>query len=55
MELGPLRDVGPAQAWGVTAGTRLAVKNGWLPAGPDGTWVINSIGVVRHAGGRPRR
>ncbi len=53
-ELGLLRDVEPAQVWGVTAaaaaGTRPAVKNGWLPAGPDGTWVINSIGVVGRAG-----
>ena len=42
--------------WGVsaaaTAGTRPAVKNGWLPAGPDGTWVINSIGVIRQGGQR---
>jgi Beta-lactamase enzyme family len=53
-ELTLMRDVEPAQAWGVTAaatpGTRPAVKNGWLPAGPDRTWVINSIGVVTHAG-----
>jgi hypothetical protein len=53
-ELGLLRAVEPAQAWGVSAaasaGTRPAVKNGWLPAGPDRTWVINSIGVISHAG-----
>jgi hypothetical protein len=53
-ELSLMRAVEPGQAWGVTAAasarTRPAVKNGWLPAGPDGTWVINSIGVVSHAG-----
>jgi hypothetical protein len=27
-----------------------AVKDGWLPAGPEGAWIINSIGVIRHAG-----
>jgi beta-lactamase class A len=53
-ELTLMRDVEPAQAWGVTAAatamTRPAVKNGWLPIGPEGTWVINSIGVISHAG-----
>jgi hypothetical protein len=47
---------GEGQDWGVTAaasaGTRPAVKNGWLPLGPDGQWVINSIGVISHAGQR---
>jgi hypothetical protein len=51
-----MRHVEPAQAWGITAAaaahTRPAVKNGWLPVGPDGQWVINSIGVIRHAGRR---
>ena len=55
-ELGLMRDVEAGQGWGVsaaaTAGTRPAVKNGWLPAGPDGTWVINSIGVIRQGGQR---
>jgi Beta-lactamase enzyme family len=55
-ELDLMRDVEPAQAWGITAAatprTRPAVKNGWLPVGPDGQWVINSIGVIRHAGQR---
>jgi hypothetical protein len=54
-ELGLMRDVEPGQDWGVTAATngqtQPAVKNGWLPAGPDGTWVINSIGVI-YAGGQ---
>ena len=53
-ELSLMRVVEAGQAWGVTAaasaGTRPAVKNGWLPAGPDRTWVINSIGVISHAG-----
>jgi hypothetical protein len=55
-ELDLMRHVEPAQAWGVTAAaaphTRPAVKNGWLPVGSDGQWVINSIGVIRHAGQR---
>jgi hypothetical protein len=55
-ELNLMRHVEPAQAWGITAAatahTRPAVKNGWLPVGPDGQWVINSIGVIRHAGQR---
>ncbi len=53
-ELGLLRAVEPAQHWGVTAAaaarTRPAVKNGWLPVGPGGQWVINSIGIISHAG-----
>jgi beta-lactamase family protein len=53
-ELGLMRDVEAGQDWGVTraasAGTRPAVKNGWLPTGPRGLWVINSIGVISHAG-----
>jgi hypothetical protein len=53
-ELGLMRDVEAGQDWGVTraasTGTRPAVKNGWLPARPRGLWVINSIGVIRHAG-----
>jgi hypothetical protein len=55
-ELNLMRHVEPAQAWGITAAaaphTRPAVKNGWLPVGPDGQWVINSVGVIRHAGQR---
>ena len=55
-ELNLMRHVEPAQAWGITAAasphTRPAVKNGWLPLGPGGQWVINSIGVIRHAGRR---
>jgi len=53
-ELSLMRDVKAGQNWGVTraasTGTRPAVKNGWLPAGPRGLWVINSIGVISHAG-----
>jgi hypothetical protein len=55
-ELNLMRHVEPAQVWGITAAatshTRPAVKNGWLPVGPDGQWVINSIGVIRHGGQR---
>lgn len=55
-ELNLMRHVEPAQAWGITAAatahTRPAVKNGWLPVGPAGQWVINSIGVIRHTGQR---
>ena len=51
-ELGLMRHVEASQAWGVTEaaapGTVAAVKNGWLP--DPQLWVINSIGVVRHAG-----
>ncbi len=49
-ELGLMRHVAAAQAWGVTAaaapGTSPAVKNGWLPDGSYTTWVINSIGII---------
>ena len=56
-ELGLMRSVEPGENWGVTAaadpGSRPAVKNGWLPDGSEsGLWVINSIGVLRHAGQR---
>jgi Beta-lactamase enzyme family len=56
-ELGLMRSVEPGENWGVTAaadpGSRPAVKNGWLPDGSQsGLWVINSIGVLRHAGQR---
>jgi len=47
-ELGLMRDVDPAQAWGVSAGVlgpaKVALKNGWLPVGAG--WEINSIGWV---------
>lgn len=53
-ELSLMQNTGPRQDWGVTAAasadTRPAVKNGWLPDGLQGTWVINSIGVISHAG-----
>ena len=55
-ELSLMRDVEAGQNWGITkaasTGTRPAVKNGWLPVGPQGLWVINSIGVLRHDGQR---
>jgi len=44
----------PGQNWGITAAasprTHPAVKNGWLPAGLHGQWVINGIGVIIRAG-----
>lgn len=55
-ELSLMRSVEEGQNWGVTAaadpGSSPAVKNGWLPDGPSGLWVINSIGVLRHHGQR---
>ena len=55
-ELSLMRSVEPGQNWGVTAaaepGSSPAVKNGWLPDGPAGLWVINTIGVLRHDGQR---
>ena len=53
-ELTLMRDVETGQNWGVTAAagphTQPAVKNGWMPDGPLGLWVINSIGVVSRHG-----
>lgn len=53
-ELGLMEDVQPGQDWGVCAvaspGTGCAVKDGWLP--DQALWVVNSIGVVEHAGHR---
>jgi len=53
-ELSLLRHVVPEQDWGVTAAadpeTHPAVKDGWIPSGPEGWWTINSIGVISHAG-----
>ena len=47
-----MRAVAAGQNWGVTAAasppTRPAVKNGWMPDGPAGQWVINSIGVISY-------
>jgi Beta-lactamase enzyme family len=55
-ELALMRAVTAGQNWGVTAAadprTRPAVKNGWMPDGPAGLWVINSIGVIGHHGQR---
>ncbi|MEN8652937.1 serine hydrolase [Streptomyces sp. 21So2-11] len=40
------------QGWGVSAaGSGAAVKNGWMPRGPEGLWAVNSIGRVT-VGGR---
>lgn len=53
-EMSLMRHVEPGQNWGIAAAgshaTDPAVKNGWLPAGTHGQWVINSIGVVTHGG-----
>jgi len=55
-ELALMRGVEADQNWGITAAasprTRPAVKNGWMPDGPAGLWVINSIGVISHHGQR---
>jgi hypothetical protein len=46
-----MENVAPSQRWGVSGGVpaqvTVALKNGWLPLGPDGTdWQINSVGWV---------
>nr|BFD85814.1 hypothetical protein StreXyl84_52150 [Streptomyces sp. Xyl84] len=41
------------QDWGVSAaadGSAWALKNGWLPRGTTGLWVVNSIGRVTSGG-----
>lgn len=41
------------QAWGVSAADEAgptALKNGWLPRGDTGLWVVNSIGRVTRGG-----
>jgi hypothetical protein len=47
-----MRHVEAGQNWGITTaadpGSSPAVKNGWLPVSSG--WVINSIGIVTHAG-----
>ncbi|HEY2693366.1 MAG TPA: hypothetical protein VGJ50_33365 [Streptosporangiaceae bacterium] len=51
-ELGLMRHVSAGQGWGVTAagsGGSPAVKNGWM-TDSDAAWVVNSIGVITHAG-----
>ncbi|MHB8221141.1 MAG: serine hydrolase, partial [Acidimicrobiales bacterium] len=50
-----MEHVTPSQAWGisggVTPGSTVALKNGWLPlSGGAGDWQINSIGWVSGAG-----
>jgi hypothetical protein len=51
-ELSLMRQVEPAQKWGVAAaatpGSVAAIKNGWLPDGSSRSWVINSIGALEH-------
>ncbi len=46
-----MTQVDPDQAWGVSSGGTAALKNGWLDR-PDGTWAINSIGIVTSADNR---
>ena len=46
-----MRDVTPAQRWGVSGGVparvTVALKNGWLPLhGPGSDWQINSVGWI---------
>ena len=45
-----MSSVDPDQAWGVSAAGTAALKNGWLDR-PDGTWAINSIGIVTTTAG----
>ncbi|MFD6415026.1 serine hydrolase [Streptomyces sp. NPDC060194] len=48
---GLMAEVVPDQAWGVSAaGTRPALKNGWLPRDATGLWVVNSTGRVERDG-----
>ncbi|MBT3151921.1 hypothetical protein HTV45_13660 [Streptomyces sp. CHD11] len=51
---GLMEQVVPEQAWGVPTaadgGTAWAVKNGWLPRGATGLWVVHSTGYVRTGG-----
>ncbi|MFF4758082.1 serine hydrolase [Streptomyces sp. NPDC001292] len=45
--------IAPGQDWGVSAaadGPGWALKNGWLPRGTTGLWVVNSIGRVTAGG-----
>jgi hypothetical protein len=55
-ELALMRAVTAGQNWGITAAagprTVPAVKNGWMPDGPAGLWVTNSIGVINRHGQR---
>ena len=46
-----MENVAPSQRWGVSGGVpaqvTVALKNGWLPLGPDDTdWQVNSVGWV---------
>ncbi|MER8067785.1 serine hydrolase [Streptomyces sp. NPDC094034] len=41
----------PGQDWGISAAATdrdWALKNGWLPRGDSGSWVIHSVGRVRN-------
>ncbi|PZG87425.1 hypothetical protein C1I97_32785 [Streptomyces sp. NTH33] len=45
--------IAAGQDWGVSAaadGSAWALKNGWLPRGTTGLWVVNSIGRVTAGG-----
>ena len=48
-----MQNVTSWERWGVSAGVEsgstVALKNGWLPIGPD-DWVVNSIGLVKGDG-----
>jgi beta-lactamase class A len=49
-ELGLMENIASGENWGVsagpTAGTTVALKNGWLPLEGNGDWQVNSIGAV---------
>jgi beta-lactamase class A len=49
-ELGLMEDIASGENWGVsagpTAGTTVALKNGWLPLEGNGDWQVNSIGAI---------
>jgi hypothetical protein len=53
-ELGLMQNVTSWEDWGVsagpTAGTTVALKNGWVPLTSDSDWEVNSIGYVDGAG-----
>nr|WP_237419506.1 serine hydrolase [Kitasatospora sp. SID7827] len=42
---GLMREVVPAQVWGVSAAGATALKNGWLPRTATGLWVVDSLGA----------
>ena len=55
--LGEMRQVVPAQRWGISPAVRNsdpAVKNGWYPDTDEGVWRVHCAGVV-HDGPHPNR